>query len=189
MTLRVVYKAPRTAPEVREVENSLPVLQDMVEGYLEAVSGFKGGLVCFCNEEGKLRGLQPNIIGPYDVIVGPVFLTKANKAGDLVSLTDKEVAMAMETLRGVSLPDRHAACPRCEKYLLPVGHIGALSRADNKTEVCSVCGTDEALVSFARKGKPQPVSEWPVELMFEEAALKANPGAELVSPVRVERTT
>lgn len=40
-------------------------------------------------------------------------------------------------------------CPRCGGYIPtnanPGAHDGALSRADDETEVCSPCGTEEAL--------------------------------------------
>lgn len=37
-------------------------------------------------------------------------------------------------------------CPRCNEYY--TGHP-ALSRADNKTKICSKCGESEAMISFA----------------------------------------
>jgi len=40
-------------------------------------------------------------------------------------------------------------CPRCAVRLLPFGYPGALSRVDNKTEICSECGQDEALSQWA----------------------------------------
>ena len=38
----------------------------------------------------------------------------------------------------------------------------ALSRADNKTYICSPCGTDEAMRDFSGE-PPVPPSEWPIE--------------------------
>ena len=40
-------------------------------------------------------------------------------------------------------------CPKCGKYY--VGYP-ALSREDNKTEVCPKCGVREAIVSFLASG-------------------------------------
>jgi len=40
-------------------------------------------------------------------------------------------------------------CPRCAMRILPFGHPGALSRVDNKTEICSECGQEEALLQWA----------------------------------------
>lgn len=43
-------------------------------------------------------------------------------------------------------------CPRCEGYIpnndTPGAYPGALSRLDNKTEICSACGTDEAMENY-----------------------------------------
>jgi hypothetical protein len=40
-------------------------------------------------------------------------------------------------------------CPRCESnYLDPEEALNALSRRDNKTYICSDCGTEEALEDY-----------------------------------------
>lgn len=59
-------------------------------------------------------------------------------------------------------------CPRCGHYIpndeTPGKYIGAMSRTDNKTEVCSACGTEEGLVQFSDpEHKVTPQSAWPVE--------------------------
>jgi len=41
-------------------------------------------------------------------------------------------------------------CPRCKQMKLhPEQVLNALSRRDNKTYICSPCGTDEAMVDYA----------------------------------------
>lgn len=44
-------------------------------------------------------------------------------------------------------------CPRCKGYipndLNPGAYPGALSRLDNKTEICSDCGVEEAIMDFS----------------------------------------
>lgn len=57
-------------------------------------------------------------------------------------------------------------CPRCQdswipNNLTPGAYIGALSRADNKTEICSACGEDEAMKDWL-DGGCEPVTAWPV---------------------------
>jgi hypothetical protein len=51
----------------------------------------------------------------------------------------------MRRVHAVGVP----VCPRCDGYIpnneTPGAYAGALSRVDNKTEVCSQCGTTEAL--------------------------------------------
>ena len=48
-------------------------------------------------------------------------------------------------------------CPRCGGYipsnLNPGAFDGALSRADDDTEVCSPCGTEEAMLDWAASEK------------------------------------
>lgn len=57
-------------------------------------------------------------------------------------------------------------CPRCNDNFIPTNehpgqYPGALSRADNKTEICSACGTEEALEDLYKGGCAQ-TSQWPV---------------------------
>lgn len=46
-------------------------------------------------------------------------------------------------------------CPKCQGFIpnneTPGAYPGALSREDNKTEICSACGTKEALAEFAKR--------------------------------------
>jgi len=54
-------------------------------------------------------------------------------------------------------------CPRCgggiPNSVVPGAYPGALSRYDNLTEVCSQCGTDEAMSNFGFAPVVQR-SEW-----------------------------
>ena len=56
-------------------------------------------------------------------------------------------------------------CPRCcgliPNSTNPGSYPGALSRTDNATEVCSDCGTAEALEQMFGDGL-QPKEAWPV---------------------------
>lgn len=56
-------------------------------------------------------------------------------------------------------------CPRCGVNPLPFGYPGALSRADNRTEICSPCGQTEAMEDFTGGplgAKANPSTDWPV---------------------------
>lgn len=59
--------------------------------------------------------------------------------------------------------DDYPKCPRCGGLIpnneQPGAYPGALSRVDNKTEVCSECGTLEAIEQFTG-GEPMPMSMW-----------------------------
>lgn len=50
-------------------------------------------------------------------------------------------------------------CPRCEMQL---STHPALSRADDRTAVCSICGVDEALEAFTA-GAVTPKRDWPIK--------------------------
>ena len=50
-------------------------------------------------------------------------------------------------------------CPRCKK---DYPEYPALSRKDNKTNICSSCGTEEALFNFMNPGKPLSSVDGPV---------------------------
>jgi hypothetical protein len=72
----------------------------------------------------------------------------------------------------VETKDLTVLCPRCEQNrFTPYGvdwepsmpALPALSRADNKTYICSECGQDEALHDFfVRTPLTQP-GEWPIK--------------------------
>lgn len=61
-------------------------------------------------------------------------------------------------------------CPRCKSDWIPNNnqpgeYPGAISRADNTTEICSACGEDEALKDWF-DGGCEPVEEWAVERKY-----------------------
>jgi hypothetical protein len=55
-------------------------------------------------------------------------------------------------------------CPRCLGYIpnneTPGAYVGALSRSDNETEICSQCGQDEAFAQMA--GYDLDDEKWPI---------------------------
>jgi len=65
-------------------------------------------------------------------------------------------------------------CPRCNSSQIPNNETpgaypGALSRADNKTEICSRCGSHEAAEAYYNfaYGIPEnvtPISQWPMQV-------------------------
>lgn len=50
-------------------------------------------------------------------------------------------------------------CPRCHQ--VEDLRFPALSRADNRTEICPPCGTEEALEAFLSPTGVTPAEEWP----------------------------
>jgi hypothetical protein len=47
-----------------------------------------------------------------------------------------------------------------------MSRYGALSRADNETQVCDDCGLEEAIEAL-HLGAPTPKSKWPINLLNE----------------------
>lgn len=77
MKIKVIIKKPEDEfGRLVEVENELEVFQSIVGGYIETM-GYKN-LVIICNEEGKLRGLQPNVVLGRDMLVGTIIVCGAS---------------------------------------------------------------------------------------------------------------
>lgn len=98
--MRAIYKAPGKDPQRVEIENELGVLQQIVGGYIETVRISDNGILVM-NEEGKLRGLEPNFylgaIG--DTIVGPVLIVGEN-GDEFADLPADEADEIERILRG-----------------------------------------------------------------------------------------
>lgn len=92
--MKIVVRKIGCEPEVREVENTLRNLQEIVGGYIECIS-ITNDILCVCNEEGKILGLPPNFIYCNDIICGDVFFCKAGME-DFESLTDEEINELMQ---------------------------------------------------------------------------------------------
>lgn len=83
--IKVIIKRPdEEFGHVCNISNSLENLQKTVGGYIEAVT-LTDGIVILCNEEGKLKGLEPNFHLPYDTMVGTVIIcgTDGDEFGDI----------------------------------------------------------------------------------------------------------
>ena len=71
---------PGREPEQREIRNELEEFQRLVGGYIEPIFPYEEmeddgkDVVMFCNEEGKLNGLEPNFSYHGDMIVGTVVI-------------------------------------------------------------------------------------------------------------------
>jgi len=63
----------------------------------------------------------------------------------------------------------YPVCPRCIGFIpsnvFPGEYPGAISRIDNKTEICSDCGTEEAIVALI------DIEYWPIT-MYDHPATK-----------------
>ena len=72
--MKILYKAPGEALRSMVIPNELGVMQQLVDGYIEPIT-LPDNLIVICNEEGKIRGMQPNItFGGHD-FVGTIVMT------------------------------------------------------------------------------------------------------------------
>ena len=77
--MRVLVVEPEHRPEVKEIEDSLRTMQNIVGGYIQTVH-LDDSVVLVCNEEGKFMNLPPNRGlrdkngQMYDIVFGTFFL-------------------------------------------------------------------------------------------------------------------
>lgn len=71
--MKVICKAPGSAPKVRDIPDTLEELQAAVGGYIETVTMFTDCVV-ICNEEGRLQGLPHNVKFLGLDFVGPILI-------------------------------------------------------------------------------------------------------------------
>ena len=99
--IMIGIKKPRKGFEFAEVYNDLSVFQRIVGGYIEHYNTDENGLEYFCNEEGKLQGLEFNTWCNGDVIVGNIFVVRTDDEGEFCSITneDKRELKKFRTIR------------------------------------------------------------------------------------------
>lgn len=95
--IKVVFKRPGEAPEQVEVENELKPLQDLVGGYIEAVT-WDPDTVMLVNEDGKTSGLAGNFGWCGDIIVGPAVWVGVD--GEEFTDVDPDVLPEVESFTG-----------------------------------------------------------------------------------------
>ena len=87
--IEVIVKEPNGVFELRAIENKLSELQKLVGGYIEVVS--HNGYIVLADEEGKLKGCEPNLrIGCKNIVGTIVILSMSN--GNFRSIKVKDLA-------------------------------------------------------------------------------------------------
>lgn len=86
-----------------EIENTLDDMQEFVGGYIEIIN-ITDKILLVCNEEGKMRRLQPTAFivknqQAQDVIVGKFFLCRED-GEDMVSIHESDI----EDFKRIVLP-------------------------------------------------------------------------------------
>ena len=103
--ITVIIKQPYRKPEVAEIDNTLKSLQKIVNGYIEAADlPDMDDVYGFCNDEGLLIGMEPNVYRPEwkDVLFGPLVFTGAGIDGECVSLTQGQIDKILSYLKANS---------------------------------------------------------------------------------------
>ena len=95
--MKVVIKEPGRQAYVKEIENKLNVYQEIVGGYIEVLPLIKS-LRIICNEEGKIKDLDPNIFLDNDIIMGSIVVTAFDGIDDFRDLTSYELNLAFAIL-------------------------------------------------------------------------------------------
>ena len=89
--ITIAVKEPAKAWRIVEAEDTLQTYQKIVGGYIEGFYTNYQGIHFFCNEEGKLQGLAPNIMCGGDMIVGSIFAVRDDGEGEFASLTQEDI--------------------------------------------------------------------------------------------------
>lgn len=93
--MKVLVVEPQKPCRVQEIE-SLPDMQQLVGGDIEAVYPFQEPVALVCNSEGKLLGLPMNrpLLDkdylPHDIIRGTFFVAGLGQE-EFISLTDEQI--------------------------------------------------------------------------------------------------
>ena len=96
--MRVLVVEPERRPEVREIEDSLKAMQEIVGGLIQPIYPFDEPVALICNDEGKMinlpmnRGLRDKDGQIYDIVSGVFFLCSAPADSDhFTSLTPNQI--------------------------------------------------------------------------------------------------
>ena len=101
--MQVLVVEPERRPEVREINDSLSAMQEIVGGLIQPIYLFDEPVALVCNDEGKLldlpanRGLRNKEGQIYDIVCGTFFLCGAPPDSDhLTSLTPEQIQRYQE---------------------------------------------------------------------------------------------
>lgn len=91
----------KTTGEIKvvEYEDTLETLQGFVDGYIDYVT-IEDGIDMIINDEGKIRGMEPNWVATYlygvpDIIVGDALVVGVEN-GENITLTDEQIDMIIK---------------------------------------------------------------------------------------------
>ena len=118
--MQVLVVEPERRPEVREINDSLSAMQEIVGGLIQPIYLFDEPVALVCNDEGKLldlpanRGLRNKDGQIYDIVCGTFFLCGAPPDSDhLTSLTPEQIQRYQERFYAPEMfwgMDGHIVC-------------------------------------------------------------------------------
>lgn len=88
--LKVLYKAPNEATEVKEIEGSVASMQEQVSGCI-ACTPITDQIDLWYNDEFLFHDFHPNLILDSTVFHGSVFFAGHDGLGNTISLTEQEI--------------------------------------------------------------------------------------------------
>ena len=95
--MKIVYVEPGKKPRRILVPNDLHTLQQLVGGYIEALT-FKD-YVIICNEEAVIRDMEPNFFWPGNILIyGPAIFCGYDDE-DFCDIPEDAAKMILEMLR------------------------------------------------------------------------------------------
>lgn len=107
--MKAILKKPYKNPEVIDIDNRLEALQQAVGGYIETLQ-LGHNVVLICDEEGKLKGYEPNIELRNDFVVGDVLFVQHDDEGEFTDISEKNIAMILNVF---SMPGAEVIkCPK-----------------------------------------------------------------------------
>lgn len=87
--INVVLKEPGKPARTQIIDNTLEELQRLVGGYLEAVPSADPHVALYVDEEGLIKGLEPNVFGLFGNVLATGF---DPDSGETVDLTVRQAA-------------------------------------------------------------------------------------------------
>ena len=89
--IKVLVVEPNKEPYIKEIENSLESLQDIVGGLIEYIN-LENNVDLICNEEGKINNLPFNRSIGNDIIAGTFIIAGVNlQNGETISIPKDKV--------------------------------------------------------------------------------------------------
>ena len=94
--MRVLVREPINQPlQLKEIEGSLEEIQEIIGGNMEIVPMMQG-LLCICNGEGEMKGLERNFFHDYDGWILGTVIFVSDGGEEFRSLTDSQITFIKE---------------------------------------------------------------------------------------------